>query len=36
MKSDAIKTGAIPVMAMDSARISENHTANLPDDFGKS
>jgi hypothetical protein len=36
MKSDTIKTGAMPVMVRDSARIGENNTANLPNDFGKS
>ena len=35
MKPDTSKTGEIPVTAMDAARISENHTANLPNDFGK-
>jgi hypothetical protein len=36
MKPDAIKTGAMPATARDSARISENDTANLPNDLGKS
>jgi hypothetical protein len=36
MKQDTIKTGAMLATARDSARISENHRANLPNDFGKS
>lgn len=36
MKPDAIKTGVMPGGARIAARISEKHTANLPNDFGKS
>ena len=36
MKPDTIKTGAMPATARDSARISGNDTANLPNDLGKS
>lgn len=35
MKDNIIKTGEMLVTARDSARISENDTANLPNDFGK-
>ena len=36
MKSDTIKTGAMPATARDTAKIGGNDTANLPNDFGKS
>ena len=36
MKPDTIKTGVMPATARDSARISGNHRANLPNDLGKS
>jgi len=35
MKPDTIKTGAMPVMARDSARIGGSDAANLPNDLGK-
>jgi hypothetical protein len=36
MKPGTIKTGAMPPTARNSAGISENDAANLPNDFGKS
>jgi len=36
MKPDTIKTGVTHGSTRLSARINENHTANLPNDFGKS
>jgi hypothetical protein len=36
MKPDTIETGAMPATAKLSARIIENHRANLPNDLGKS
>jgi hypothetical protein len=36
MKSNTIKNGAMPVIAINSAKIGGYHAANLPNDFGKS
>ena len=36
MKCNTIETGAMAATASNSARVSENHIANLPKDFGKS